>query len=151
MLAPLILVVLAGGFEVGGDTKVAQTKSQLVWSTSELVEKGGDKTFTATGTRKGHRYLFRARGFCAWQGISLWGLVTRQRIGRIFGIDFRVTFGAAERKIMNVGERKPEQTELELVADSDDVAIRITDSWPLPAGVYCVVDGIEVVTPASPE
>lgn len=149
MLAPLTLLILGGGFEVGGDAKAeAPAAPAFVWRATEIVEKGGDKTFVATGTKKGHAYLFRARGVCIYQSLSLWsqwGLVRRQRVGRIFGIDFRVTFGAGERQIMSVGERKPEQTELAFTADSDDVAIRIQDNWELPPQVSCTIDGIEVV------
>src|SRR6185295_5467514 len=151
-MLPALLVCLSfgAGFEVG-DTKSppppAAKKADLVWSTSEVVEKAGDRTFVAAGTKKGERYVFHARGVCVWQSIALWtqfGPVRRARIGRIFGIDFRVQFGAGEKKMMNVGERRPEQTELTFVADSDDVAIRITDAWDLPEKVLCTVDGIEV-------
>ena len=148
----ILALALRGGFEVG-DTKPAVTKSAFVWRTTEVVEKAGDKTFTATGTKKGGEYLFRARGVCAWPSITLWthlGPVRRQRIADIFGIDFQVTFGGGERQFMNVGSRRPELTELKFTADSDDVKIRIRDAWELPDKVFCTVDGIEVVdTPAG--
>src|SRR4051812_3734581 len=95
----LLALTLRAGFEVG-DPKApapAPKKTELVWSTNEVVEKGGDRTFTATGTRRGQRYTFRARGVCVWQSITLYtryGLVRRERIGEIFGIDFRVMLGS---------------------------------------------------------
>src|SRR5262245_22498651 len=131
----LIALVAGAGFEVG-DTKTTEappaTKSDLVWSTPDVLGKAVDKTLVATGTKKGGRYVFHARGVCRWEGISLYtqfGMWNRSRIGSIFGIDFRVTFGSGERKHMSVGDRRPEQTELTFVADADDVPIRITDAW----------------------
>lgn len=43
------------------------------------------------------------------------------------------------------GETKPDQTELEFTADTDDVTVRIHDNWELPPQVTCSIDGIEVV------
>src|SRR5262245_38700619 len=127
----ILLALLGAGFEVG-DTKASPpAKSAFVWRTQEIVEKAGDKTFTAAGTKKGNRYVFHARGVCTWQSISLWtgyGMVRRQRIGNIFGIDFQVTIGNGDKKFMNVGARRPEITEVTFVADSDDVKIRVRDN-----------------------
>ncbi|MBL8952150.1 MAG: hypothetical protein JNK82_15315 [Myxococcaceae bacterium] len=159
MVGPLTLLVLAGGFEVGDEAAKKPTGSvktdsvtgepaaeTAVWKTSEVVEKGGDKTFTATGTKKGVTYVFKARGFCVNPSRTPWlGTVRRGRPDRIFGIDFRVTFGGGERQLMNVGERRPLDTALTFTADADDVAIRIEDYWELPKSVSCTIDGIEVV------
>ena len=125
----------------------------LVWSTNAQLSRQSDRSFTATGTRKGQRYQFRARGVCSWEPVSYW--IGRHRISRIpsspiFGIDFRASFGSDQRRILNVGSGKPEQTELTFVADRDDVTIRDWDNWDLPNRVHCTVDEIEVLL-APPE
>ena len=139
--ALLVATVVLGG-------AVGQRGGELVWSVADRVGKGADRTFIATGTRKGTRYVFRARGQCWWAPLTLMteqGPIVRERPNRIFGIDFRVTFGADEKRFMEVGEKEPLQTEVSFVADRDDVPVRIVDAWELPEQVSCAVDGIEVV------
>ena len=140
MVPALLLVVLAG--------PLSPRPGELVWSTTEQVGKSADRTFVATGTRKGNRYVFRARGQCWWPPLTIntkYGPIVRERPDRIFGIDFRVIIGDDEKRFMDVGERTPQQTELPFVADRDDVTVHIVDAWELPAQVGCAVDGIEVV------
>lgn len=141
MLAHSLIAALAlSASPSGGD---------LVWHSPERIEKGASRTFVATGTRKGQKYLFRARGECRWlprQIITRRGVIVRERADRIFGIDFRVSFGSDERRIMSVGERAPQQTELTFIADRDDVPVHVFDSWDLPEQVVCSVDGFEIVT-----
>ena len=118
----------------------------VVWRTSQTLQKGDDTTFIAKGTRKGRRYVFHARGVCGWPskyGCARRGNVTLGR-GDIFGIEFRVTIGRGDHQFLNVGTKKPELTELEFVADSNDVPIRLEDHWDLPDKVTCTIDQIEV-------
>ena len=137
----------------------------LVWATPESLQKGGDRTFMALGTREGHRYIFRARGRCdrdpivtlstvaPLQGGPARGLpiaVIRPQPEPIFGIDFRVIFGSLPHRFLNMGEGKPEQTELTFIADRDDLPIRLSDHWELPKSVKCTVDNFEIVV-APPE
>ncbi len=119
-----------------------------MWSTAEQVGRAANRTFVATGTRKGNRYLFRARGQCWWAPLTIMtrqGPIVRPRTDRIFGIDFRVIFGADDKRFLNVGERVPAQTELSFIADRDDVPVHIVDAFELPEQVGCAVDGFEVV------
>ena len=138
--------VLVSLLLVGGSAREA-SPGDLVWQTADQLEKGTNRTFVAVGTQKGGRYLFRARGVC---DVKVWthtgrGWTIRSQSERIFGIDFRVTLGSGAKQILNVGDKKPEQTELAFVADRDDVPIHIQDSWELPEKVSCTIDGVEVV------
>src|SRR5439155_26495537 len=94
--------------------------SDLVWSTPDILSKGSDRTFTATGTRKGQRYRFRARGVCSWGPMTVWtgrSWVTRSSTSPVFGIDFRASFGSDQRRILNVGSGKSERSEIIFTAD----------------------------------
>ena len=135
-LVSLLLLAAPAGQPRPGD---------LIWQSSEALDKGANRTFVAVGTRRGTRYLFRARGVCETRVWTRNGWTVRARSESIFGIDFRITFGSGEKQVLNVGDKKPEQTELAFVADGDDVPIRIRDNWDLPEKVSCTVDGFEVV------
>ncbi len=134
--------------------QTAARPGDLVWSTDEVLAKGTDHTFTAKGTRKGGRYLFKARGECKWEPMVVWMVrrwvyVRRQR--PIFGITFKVAFGSGEAVLLKVGENRPESNAIEFVADRDDLPIRVMDTWDLPKGVVCTVDGIQVVVGGDPD
>jgi hypothetical protein len=149
MLRTVIALAFAAGFQVGDTRPPPPPKNLLVWRADDVVEKGGDKTFIAFGTRKGGHYVFRARRECTQQAVAVYtgyGVVWRRHSSDIFGIDFRITFGQGEKLIMNVGNRKPEQTELAFTATEDNVQIRIRDNWELPRTVSCLVDDIQVLT-----
>lgn len=77
------------------------------------------------------------------------GFIERERTERIFGIDFRVTFGSDKKQFLNVGERVPQQSELTFVADRDDVPISIVDAFELPPEVLCSLEGFQVVEAAE--
>lgn len=143
MLRVVISLIAAA---VAGDAP----PGDLVWSTSETLGRGVDRTFVVPGTRKGARYLFKARGVCQWEPIQFpvrfaWPPVVVQRRSTIFGIDFRVVFGANDPRLLAVGDGKPERSAIAFVADRDDVTVRIYDNWELPRGVDCTIDGIELV------
>lgn len=143
MIRLLVIAVLLG------DDSPPERPGDLVWRTTEVVEKGGDKTFMATGTRKGHRYVFRSRGLCQRKQWPVWvpyGMPRRPyRQEWMFGLDFRVTFGGQPSRGLEVGEGKPAKTELTFTADRDDLPIRIEDHWEQPAGVQCTIDDLQVV------
>jgi hypothetical protein len=135
-----------------------ERSGDLVWTTSAVVVKGGDQTFAVKGTLQGHRYVFRARGMCRreprqmmlWvptgsHGVGFWNFMWRERRDAIFGIDFRVAFGAEEPQVLRVGENKPDQSEIAFVADRDDVPIRVLDHWDLAKDVTCAIDNLQVV------
>ena len=136
--------VLAASLVLAG----APRPGDLIWSSGERLEKGANRTFVVTGTRKGQKYLFRARGECRWLPLKVrtkHGFIDRERTERIFGIDFRATLGSSDKQFLNVGERVPEQTEFTFVADRDDVPVHLEDAFQLPEHVICAIDGLEVV------
>lgn len=120
----------------------------LIWQSGEQLHKGAQQTFVAVRTKKGTRYVFRAQGQCWWPPLRIatkTGFIERERTERIFGIDFRVTFGSDTKQFLNVGERVPQQSELTFVADRDDVPISIVDAFELPRDVMCNVEGFQVL------
>lgn len=151
----LVTLVVLGQFIPG--TKLvpdppAPPPNLLVWRTDDVLGKGVNRTLVAKGTRAGQRYRFHATGVCKWEGTPIYflggppGRMFR-RSSSIFGIDFRVQFGATgERQLLNVGSSRPEETNLEFVADTDDAQIRVFDNWDLPKGVVCTIEGLEVLT-----
>ena len=161
-MLPALTLVLLGQFIPGTKLVTAPEPpltppSTLVWRTDDVLGRGADRSFIATGTRAGQRYRLKATGVCKWEGTPVYfvggppGRVFR-RTGHIFGIDFRVQLGGSpDKQILEVGAHRPEETALDFVADHDDVPLRIFDNWDLPKGVTCTIDGIEVVSaPASP-
>ncbi len=49
-----------------------------------------------------------------------------------------------DARLLDVGDRTPETTELAFTAPTDDVTLRVWDQWEQPKSVPCVVDGLEV-------
>jgi len=130
----------------------APMPGDLIWQSGEQLSKGTQRTFVAVGTKKGTRYVFRAQGQCWWIPLRIptkTGFIERERTERIFGIDFRVTFGSDTKQFLNVGERVPQQSELTFVADRDDVPISIVDAFELPRDVMCNVEGLQVLQAAQ--
>lgn len=133
------------------------TAEPTVWATGEALGKGADRTFKAKGTKKGATYRLRARGQCTWpvqevRTVDEEGresLVKRQKKEAIFGIDFRVKIGAQGHQFLEVGDQKPLETDLQFVADADDVAIRVYDNWESKDEVLCTLDQIRVVRAGS--
>lgn len=116
------------------------------WHTADTIQNGGDKTFTLSGTRAGQRYVLKVRAVCVptpkwtWRGRQ-W---TDRNHAKVFGADFRVSFNGGDARLIDVGDRKPETTELAFTAPTDDATLRVWDQWEQPKSVPCVVDGLEV-------
>ncbi len=151
----LVGLMLLGQFVPG--TKLvtepeAPAPRPFYWSTPEVLGRGVDRTFVIKGTRAGQRYRFQATGVCRWEGTPVYfvgGPVGRsfRKTGHIFGIDFRVLFGASgEKRLLTVGTNRPEQSAIDFVAERDDEVVRVLDNWDLPKGVTCTIDAIGVVS-----
>jgi hypothetical protein len=137
MVTALFLLILSGA------------PGRVVWSTGDTLRSGDDRTFTAKGTVKGQSYVFRASGQCKWEPKVIRTrrrVIRRDRPDRIFGIDFRVEFGNQEKRFLEVGEAETLETELEFVADSDDMKLRVFDAFKLPDKVHCTIHGIQIVS-----
>lgn len=130
----------------------APPERPFYWASPDVLGKGVDRVFVIKGTKAGQRYRFQATGVCKWEGTPVYFVGgppgrTFRHTGTIFGIDFRVQFGAsAEKVLLNVGAHRPERTAIDFVADRDDVQIRVFDNWDLPKGVQCTLDDLGVVT-----
>ncbi|HEY3445853.1 MAG TPA: hypothetical protein VGK67_05775 [Myxococcales bacterium] len=112
---------------------------------------GGEQVLKAKLV-KGQSYVFKATGQCTRsmrEFLDEDGNVIRVKPvdtrGPVFGMDFRVQFGAQDSRSLSAGVGEPDENRLTFVADADEEAIRVFDSSNPGKEVTCTMGQFSVV------
>lgn len=124
-------------------------EGRLVWSAHAGLWTGGQGRWAATGTRRGHTYVFEAIGYChqpsSWHEPGHWRHRRKLAGTSFFGIDWNVEIGSMPKRNLSIDDQERTSTKFEFVADADNVSIRVYDKTT-SADVHCHLETLMVTS-----